>query len=94
MGKTTVVDSAEIEGMKIEVLQYNALDGTSDARAAERLFFTQQAGMRLKFVRLTMQGTAARQDAGNRDAREDGENGARTGSGVGITVVADGSRLA
>jgi uncharacterized protein (AIM24 family) len=49
-----IIDSQETAFGKVEVLQYPALSGSSDARSAESLFYVSQAGMRLKKVRITL----------------------------------------
>jgi len=59
-----VITSCEIDGAKIEVVSYTALRGSSDTRTAETLFFSSQAGMRLKMVRITLNNSKIRVEPG------------------------------
>lgn len=58
--KYNVIDSHEGSYGKVEVLEAPGLAGSSDARSAESLFFVQQAGMRMKKVRVTLPGKGAK----------------------------------
>ncbi len=60
----TIIDTQELGGTIIEVLEYEKLAGSSDARSAERLFFVQQAGMTLKKVRIRLEGSKLRVEPG------------------------------
>lgn len=59
-----VVDAKETTDAIVEVLEYLQLNGSSDARAAERLFFVQQAGMTLKKVRIKLKKSKVRVEPG------------------------------
>lgn len=59
-----VVDSLETSDALVEVLDYPKLLGSSDARAAERLFFVQEAGMTLKKVRIKLKRSKVRLEPG------------------------------
>ena len=49
-----VIDMAEADGFRVEVLTYPNLSGARDPLAAANLYFAQQAGIRLKQVRITL----------------------------------------
>lgn len=59
-----VVQSIETKNALFEVLQYPKLDGSSDVRAAEQLFYVGAAGMRLKLVRVTLRNGRLRNEPG------------------------------
>jgi uncharacterized protein (AIM24 family) len=50
----SVLNSLERGNIKIEILQYNNLNGGDNIAIAEQLFFAQQAGIRLKQVKVTL----------------------------------------
>lgn len=50
-----VIDSQQSQdGTTVEILQYKQLKGSSDIRTAESLFFSNQSGMHLKMVHITI----------------------------------------
>ena len=49
-----IIQTEESPFGRVDVLQRQGLAGSSDARSAESLFFVQQAGMRLKTVRIKL----------------------------------------
>lgn len=60
-----VIDRVEAEdGAVVEVLQYRDLKGSADVRTAENLFYANQSGMRLKMVRITLDGSHVRVEPG------------------------------
>lgn len=60
-----VIDSRESgDGALVEVLQFPRLAGSSDLRTAQNLFYAEQAGMRLKMVRITLRNSHARVEPG------------------------------
>jgi uncharacterized protein (AIM24 family) len=59
-----VLDRKSIGGATVEVVSYGTLAGSADARTAEQLFFLREAGMKLKAVRLTLDGGKARVEPG------------------------------
>lgn len=59
-----IVETKNTADAVVEVLEYSKLDGSSDARAAERLFFVQQAGMTLKKVRIKLTNSKVRAEPG------------------------------
>jgi len=60
----SIIDSKETSDAVVEVLEYSKLVGSSDARAAERLFFVQEAGMTLKKVRIKLKNSKVRVEPG------------------------------
>lgn len=59
-----VIDTAESEHVKIEVLAYAKLGGAKDYRTASTIYFANQAGIRLKQVRITLRNGEAITEAG------------------------------
>lgn len=60
-----VIDRVEAEdGTVVEVVQYPELKGSADVRTAEILFFANQSGMRLKMVRIRLNGSSVRVEPG------------------------------
>jgi len=59
-----VVDQVQTEGALVEVVQYSKLHGSSDIRTAESLFFANQAGIRLKMVRIVLENSFIRVEPG------------------------------
>ena len=64
MDDINVIEAHETDDAKVEIIEYKQLVGSSDARAAERLFFVQQAGMTLKTVRITLNDSKVRIEPG------------------------------
>jgi uncharacterized protein (AIM24 family) len=60
----TVLDTKQIPGGRLEVVDYGVLAGSSDARTAEKLFFLRESGMKLKSVRITLNKGRARVEPG------------------------------
>lgn len=50
----TIIGSEASPHLKVEVLQYEHLEGSDDLIMAEKLFFAHQAGVRLKQIRLIL----------------------------------------
>ena len=60
-----VIDSvATDEGTVVEIIQYRQLEGSSDVRTAENLFFAIQSGMKLKMVRIRLNDSHVRVEPG------------------------------
>lgn len=59
-----VIEKAESEATSVYVMQYNSLDGSDDVDIAQKLFFVQQVGMRLKQVRIVLRGGEVILEAG------------------------------
>lgn len=64
VGKFDVIDMAESDCFKVEVLAYAKLGGAKDYRTASTIYFANQAGIRLKQVRITLRGGEAIAEAG------------------------------
>lgn len=64
MNEFQVLSREETDDAVFEVLEYPKLAGSSDVRAAEQLFFIQNAGMRLKMIRVTLKDGAMRNEPG------------------------------
>lgn len=56
----TVIATRSAPNGRIDILQTERLAGSSDIRAAEQMFFANEAGIRLKRVRITLQGEKAK----------------------------------
>ena len=59
-----VLDSAEDDGFRVEILAYPRLGGSKDAEAARQVYFAERAGMKLKQVRITLKDGQALSEAG------------------------------
>lgn len=64
MADWNVIDTQETSTAKVEVLEYPTLVGSSDARAAEQIFYIQSAGMTLKMVRIRLYDSKVRIEPG------------------------------
>jgi uncharacterized protein (AIM24 family) len=64
VGKLEVIDMAESDCFKVEILAYPRLGGAKDHRTASTIYFANQAGIRLKQVRITLRDGAAITEAG------------------------------
>jgi uncharacterized protein (AIM24 family) len=63
-GKFEVIDVAETATFKVEVLAYPRLGGAKDYRTASTIYFANQAGIRLRQVRITLRDGEAITEAG------------------------------
>ncbi|WP_435017950.1 AIM24 family protein [Tundrisphaera sp. TA3] len=63
-GNFEVIDVAEAEGFRVEVLAYSKLGGSRDPQTASTIYFAEQAGIRLKQVRITLDGGEAIVESG------------------------------
>jgi hypothetical protein len=52
--KVRIIEAAEGNGCRFEILEYQELTGSEDVGLAETLFYAKQAGIRLKMVRITI----------------------------------------
>ncbi|MBD2096721.1 AIM24 family protein [Trichocoleus sp. FACHB-591] len=59
-----VLDSAVHGGFKVEVLGYRSLSGSHDPSTAQTVFFANQAGLKLKQVKVTLQNHEVQIEAG------------------------------
>lgn len=51
-----VIDSSEQNGIRIEILEYNQLNGSADPGISEKLYFSQKMGIKLRQVRIVLSG--------------------------------------
>ena len=63
-GRYEVLDAAEADGFKVEVLAYPKLGGAKDHQTAATVYFANQAGIRLKQVRITLRDGEAVAESG------------------------------
>ncbi|MHC5544714.1 AIM24 family protein, partial [Singulisphaera rosea] len=66
LGKCEVIDAAEAEndGFRVEILAYSHLGGARDYQTAATVYFANQAGIRLKQVRITLRESEALVESG------------------------------
>src|SRR5262249_34150157 len=64
LSKTEVLDMAEDDGFRVEVLAYSSLGGAKDHHTAATIYFANQAGIRLKQVRITLRDSEAIAESG------------------------------
>ncbi|SIN67977.1 Uncharacterized conserved protein, AIM24 family [Singulisphaera sp. GP187] len=62
--KFEVIDSAEDDQFRVEILAYSSLGGAKDHQTAATVYFANQAGIRLKQVRITMRDGEAIAESG------------------------------
>ncbi len=62
--KFEVIDMAEDDGFKVEILAYPRLGGAKDHQTAATVYFANQAGIRLKQVRITLRDGEAIAESG------------------------------
>ena len=62
--KFEVIDSAEDDGFRVEILAYSKLGGAKDHQTAATVYFANQAGIRLKQVRITLRDGEAIAESG------------------------------
>lgn len=60
-----VIDSAEVDGLRVEILAYRQLTGGVDTYSAESLYFAHRVGARLKQVRITLEDSEVITEAGS-----------------------------
>jgi uncharacterized protein (AIM24 family) len=63
-GRYEVLDSAEADGFKVEILAYPKLGGAKDHQTAATVYFANQAGIKLKQVRITLRDGEAIAESG------------------------------
>ncbi len=64
LSKIDVLDSAEGERFRVEILAYSSLGGAKDHQTAATIYFANQAGIRLKQVRITLRNGEALAESG------------------------------
>jgi uncharacterized protein (AIM24 family) len=63
-GNFEILDMAETDGFKVEILAYPKLGGAKDHQTAANVYFANQAGIRLKQVRITLRDGEAIAESG------------------------------
>jgi uncharacterized protein (AIM24 family) len=63
-GNFEILDMAETDGFKVEILAYPKLGGAKDHQTAANVYFANQAGIRLKQVRITLRDGEAVAESG------------------------------
>ena len=63
-GNFEILDMAEADGFKVEILAYPKLGGAKDHQTAANVYFANQAGIKLKQVRITLSGGEAIAESG------------------------------
>lgn len=64
-GKFEVIDTAEDDQFRVEILAYSSLGGAKDYQTAATVYFANQAGIRLKQVRITLRDGEAIAESGS-----------------------------
>ena len=62
--KVEVIDTAEDDRFRVEILAYSSLGGAKDHQTAATIYFANQAGIRLKQVRITLRDGEAIAESG------------------------------
>lgn len=62
--KIKVIDSISYDGVDFEVISYNSLEGAQDVQTAMGLFFANQAGLKMKQVRIRLNNSSVKTEAG------------------------------
>jgi len=62
--KIRVLQSIEGQGVTIEILEYARLDGCRDVKSARNIYYANEAGIRLKQVRIQLDGGAVHLEPG------------------------------
>lgn len=62
--KTTVIDSIAYDGVDFQIIAYDNLQGCQNIQTAMSLFFAQQAGLKMKQVRVRLNDSGIKTEAG------------------------------
>ena len=62
--KFDVVTEASVPGAKVQVVTFPLLRGSDDVNTAEHLFFANEAGMKLKMVKIELKDSSLRVEPG------------------------------
>ena len=65
MKNEKIIDSAELKGAKIEIVELTDLNGAQSSSSAHTLFFAKQANISLKFVRIKLNGGSTKIESGS-----------------------------
>lgn len=64
MKNLNVIQQVENDLVKVEIIETDKLSGATDGRIAEKLFYMEQAGIKLKNIRITLKGGAVKVESG------------------------------
>ena len=64
LSKVEIIDAAEDDRFRVEILAYSSLGGAKDHQTAATIYFANQAGIRLKQVRITLRDGEAIAESG------------------------------
>lgn len=64
MKNEKILDSAEVKGARIDIVQMTELNGAQSTGAAQALFFAKQSNVTMKFIRVTLNGGSVRTESG------------------------------
>ncbi len=56
--KYMVIDQAEMDGIRVEILEMSNLEGASSPYMAANLFFAKQAGLKARMVKISLNQSA------------------------------------
>ena len=62
--KISIIDSISYDGVDFEIIAYNNLEGAQNVETAMGLFFASQAGLKMKQVRIKLNNSAVKTEAG------------------------------
>ena len=63
--KISIIDSISYDGVDFEIIAYNNLEGAQNVETAMGLFFASQAGLKMKQVRIKLNNSAVKTEAGD-----------------------------
>lgn len=63
--KYMVIDQAEMDGIRVEILEMSNLEGASSPYMAANLFFAKQAGLKARMVKISLNQSAIKTEAGS-----------------------------
>lgn len=64
MKNEKILDSAELDGAKIEIIELTELNGAQSSQSAQTLFFAKNSNISLKFVRIRLNGGTVKTESG------------------------------
>lgn len=64
MAEIKVIERESAQGVTIEILEYQKLNGSADPGISEKLYFSQQMGIKLRQVKITLNGGEVVTEAG------------------------------
>lgn len=64
MKNEMIIDSAEMKGAKIDIIEMTQLNGAKTGSIAEYLYFANQSNLKMRFIRITLTGGEVTTEAG------------------------------